>query len=127
MDCITIKTQLVREAPTTIVKTVKDSIQTNVSTLSNGISSSIETIKESIKTTVTTAPKQLKSNVTPIKTKINMLVKLICTANYLEVIEWAKSVLQWDSEDNVVGTIKYNTLIASDDWTIEEVTIEELL
>ena len=127
MDCIIIKAQLVRKAPNMTVQTVKDSIQANVFTLSNGISTSIKAIKESIKSTVTTIPNLIKCNVAPIRMKLDMGVKLICTANYAEVLEWAKNILQWNSEDNVVGTIKYNTLIASDDWTIEEVTIEELL
>lgn len=35
--------------------------------------------------------------------------------------------LVWGSSDNRVGVIKYNTLTASGDWNLSEVTIEELL
>lgn len=127
MDCINIKAQLVRKAPTMTVQPMKDNIQSTVSTLSTDIKLSVKAIKESIQSTVITIPKLLKCSVIPFRTRLNMTVQLICTANYVEVLEWAKKVLYWDSNDNVVGTIKYNTLTASGDWSIEEVIIEELL
>lgn len=127
MDCINIKAQLVRKAPAMTVQPMKDNIQATVSTLSTDIKLSVKAIKESIQSTVTTIPKLLKCSVIPFRTRLNMTVQLICTANYVEVLEWAKNVLHWDSNDNVVGTIKYNTLTASDDWSIEEVIVEELL
>lgn len=42
-------------------------------------------------------------------------------------VRFAQSSLVWLDEDNKVGVVKYNTLVASGSWSLEEVEIEELL
>ncbi|MBO7313556.1 MAG: hypothetical protein J6U48_04950 [Alistipes sp.] len=52
---------------------------------------------------------------------------IICSIPEGYVIRFVKSLLKWAEEDNQVGVTKYNTLIASGEWSLEEVIIEELL
>ena len=52
---------------------------------------------------------------------------IICDVGVGEFVKWALESLQWLGEDNKVGVTKYNTLVASGDWSLEEVEIEELL
>lgn len=52
---------------------------------------------------------------------------IICDVGIGEFVRWALESLQWLGEDNQVGVTKFNTLIASGEWSLEEVTIEELL
>lgn len=52
---------------------------------------------------------------------------IVCNVGVGEFVKWALESLQWLGEDNQVGVTKYNTLIASGEWSLEEVIIEELL
>lgn len=52
---------------------------------------------------------------------------IVCDVGVGEFVRWALESLQWLGEDNQVGVTKFNTLIASGEWSLEEVTIEELL
>lgn len=52
---------------------------------------------------------------------------IVCNVGVGEFVKWALESLQWLGEDNQVGVTKYNTLIASGDWSLEELEIEELL
>lgn len=52
---------------------------------------------------------------------------IICDVGVGEFVRWALESLQWLGEDNQVGVTKYNTLIASGEWSLEELEIEELL
>lgn len=52
---------------------------------------------------------------------------IVCNAGVGEFVKWTLESLQWLGEDNQVGVTKYNTLIASGDWSLEELEIEELL
>lgn len=49
------------------------------------------------------------------------------TASNDVFVRFAQSSLVWLDEDNKVGVVKYNTLVASGSWSLEEVEIEELL
>ena len=44
-----------------------------------------------------------------------------------EFVRFALDTLQWIGVDNNVGVVKYNTLFASSDWSLEEIEIEEIL
>lgn len=50
-----------------------------------------------------------------------------CDVGVGEFARWALESLQWLGEDNQVGVTKYNKLIASGEWSLEELEIEELL
>lgn len=50
---------------------------------------------------------------------------LVCTVNSQDKILWSDKYLFW--LNNEVGVLKYNSLISTKDWKLEEVTIEELL
>lgn len=50
---------------------------------------------------------------------------LVCTVNSKDKILWSDKYLVW--LNNEVGVLKYNSLISTKDWTLEEVNIEELL
>lgn len=52
---------------------------------------------------------------------------IVCDVGVGEFVKWALESLQWLGEDNQVGVTKYNTLIASGEWSLEELEIEELL
>lgn len=58
--------------------------------------------------------------------KITASAGLICSINGEAIIRFEKDKLTWNNkEDNQIGVTKYNLLIASGDWILEE--IEELL
>lgn len=50
---------------------------------------------------------------------------LICTVNSQEKVLWSDKYLVW--LNNEVGVVKYNSLLSTQDWKLEEVNIEELL
>lgn len=52
---------------------------------------------------------------------------LVCSIPEELAIRFAKSNLTWEGETNNEGVILYNTLIATGDWSLEELKIEELL
>lgn len=53
---------------------------------------------------------------------------IICSINnYDYIVRFEKTTLVWNEIDNKVGVVKYNTLVASGSWSLEEVEIEELL
>lgn len=54
-------------------------------------------------------------------------VTLVCSVNKDAYIRFKEGFITWYGTDNNDGVIKYNTLIASGDWSLEEVEIEELL
>lgn len=50
---------------------------------------------------------------------------LVCTVNSQDKILWSDKYLVWLNSE--VGIVKYNSIISTKDWKLEEVTIEELL
>lgn len=50
---------------------------------------------------------------------------LVCTVNSQDKILWSDKFLVWLNTE--VGIVKYNSIISTKDWTLEEVNIEELL
>lgn len=50
---------------------------------------------------------------------------LVCTINSQNKILWSDKYLVWLNSE--VGIVKYNSIISTKDWKLEEVTIEELL
>lgn len=52
---------------------------------------------------------------------------IVCAIGSEAVIRFTLSGLRWNGADNNAGVTKYNTLISSGDWSLEEVEIEELL
>lgn len=52
---------------------------------------------------------------------------LVCDVINTSGIRFTLSGLRWNGADNNAGVTKYNTLISSGDWSLEEVEIEELL
>lgn len=52
---------------------------------------------------------------------------IVCDVGVGEFVKWALESLQWLGEDNCIGVTKFNTLIASGEWSLEELEIEELL
>lgn len=50
---------------------------------------------------------------------------LVCTVNSQDKILWSDKFLVWLNTE--VGIVKYNSIISTKDWKLEEVTIEELL
>lgn len=50
---------------------------------------------------------------------------MVCTVNKADRILWAKDGLVWVNPE--VGIVKYNHLTATGDWSLSEITIEELL
>jgi hypothetical protein len=54
-------------------------------------------------------------------------LSMVCSVNKDAYIRFKDGFITWYGTDNNDGVIKYNTLIASGDWSLEEVEIEELL
>ena len=54
-------------------------------------------------------------------------LSMVCSVNKEAYIRFEEGFITWYGTDNDDGVIKYNTLIASGDWLLEEVEIEELL
>lgn len=54
-------------------------------------------------------------------------VSIVCSTNKESFIRFKENMLMWYGADNNEGIIKYNTLVASGAWSLEEVEIEELL
>ena len=54
-------------------------------------------------------------------------LSMVCSVNKDAYIRFKEGFITWYGTDNDDGVIKYNTLIASGDWSLEEVEIEELL
>lgn len=50
---------------------------------------------------------------------------MVCSVNKKDRILWAKDGLVWVNPE--VGIVKYNHLTATGDWSLSEITIEELL
>lgn len=60
-------------------------------------------------------------------TPIEVTCSIICDVGIGEFVRFALSSLQWLDEENRVGITKYNTIMASGDWSLEDIEIEELL
>ena len=58
---------------------------------------------------------------------LNVDFGIVCTISGDYILRFGKAILTWDEADNREGVVKYNTLIASGDWSLEEIQIEELL
>lgn len=59
----------------------------------------------------------------PLRVKVGM----VCSVPESMAIRFAKSNLVWEGDTNTEGVILYNTLISTGEWSLEEITIEELL
>lgn len=57
----------------------------------------------------------------------DVISSIICTVTALYFLYFKEKSIKWQKKDNNEGSIKYNTLIASDSWSLEEIEIEELL
>lgn len=68
------------------------------------------------------------TTITDVGNHLKVSCGIVCNVNNSEyIIRFEKATLFWNASDNRVGTTKYNTLVASGDWTLEEIVIEELL
>lgn len=56
---------------------------------------------------------------------MSVICGLVCTVNSQDKILWSDKFLVWLNTE--VGIVKYNSVISTKDWKLEEVTIEELL
>lgn len=59
--------------------------------------------------------------------RLKISAGLVCLAGGEDFIRFEIPTLSWLGADNIAGVIKYNTLITSGEWSLEEVEIEELL
>lgn len=59
--------------------------------------------------------------------RLQAKVGIVCSIPEEWVIRFAKDKLVWDGDTNQEGVILYNTLISTGEWSLEEITIEELL
>lgn len=60
---------------------------------------------------------------------LNIRCSILCSVRTEDnlYIKWSLDKLRWTEEENKEGTVKYNTLTSSGEWSLKEVTIEELL
>lgn len=57
----------------------------------------------------------------------DVICSSICAVAALYFLYFKEKSIKWQKKDNNEGFIKYNTLIASESWSLEEIEIEELL
>lgn len=69
----------------------------------------------------------MKGHAGLVDTQIRGSVGIICRISNDQILRFNQDKLLWTENENIVGNTKYNLLIASGDWKIEEVLIEELL
>ena len=62
----------------------------------------------------------------PIGKALDITCFRICTISDT-FIRFKENILAWYGDDNNEGVIKYNTITASEGWSLEEIEIEELL
>ena len=58
---------------------------------------------------------------------LEVRVGVVCSIPEELVIRFAKDKLVWEGSTNKEGVIMYNTLMATGEWSLEEIVIEELL
>lgn len=58
---------------------------------------------------------------------VKVRVAMICDVGEDVVLRWEQDKLVWSGGENNRNVTKYNVLIASDEWKLEELMIEELL
>ena len=64
---------------------------------------------------------------TKVGERLQAKVGIVCSIPEAWVITFAKDNLVWEGETNKEGVVIYNTLISTGEWSLEEITIEELL
>ena len=70
----------------------------------------------------------IKSVATLLNQPLVVRCGIVCSINNSEYrLKFEKATLFWNDSENRVGTTKYNTLVATGNWTLEEIQIEELL
>jgi hypothetical protein len=77
---------------------------------------------------VNKAQDNLRVRISEASTHLHISCGVVCAINDTEyIIRFEKATLLWEENDNREGVTKYNTLIASGKWSLEEIEIEELL
>lgn len=84
-------------------------------------------VGESLKMTANRYGEALQISAHRVGEKLKISASLVCLAGGEDFIRFEIPTLSWIGADNMAGVIKYNTLIASGEWLLEEVKIEELL
>lgn len=91
-------------------------LQGSIDRVSVGLSGGVQRISE-----------ELQGEISRVSGGIVGYISLVCTVSRDAYIRFKDGFITWYGTDNDDGVIKYNTLIASGDWSLEEVEIEELL
>lgn len=98
---------------------------------SSRVAEEIAINSECVRVVVDVTSEHVKSAATATSERIFEIPKvassIVCNVGIGEFVRWTLESLQWLGEDNQVGVTKYNKLIASGDWSLEELEIEELL
>lgn len=117
MSCITVN-----------IKKVNDSLNAsckNIGGINNIKISLIDIIDIKVKTEK--IGEDLMINIINISPVINVTYGITCSISNIKVIKFNHANLVWEGDLNKEGVILYNTLISTDDWSLEEIEIEELL
>lgn len=91
------------------------------------LSGSITRVGQGLSGSVSRIGAELCGSITRVGQGLSGSVTLVCSLNKDAYIRFKEGFITWYGTDNDAGVIKYNTLIASGDWSLEEVEIEELL
>lgn len=99
-----------------------------ITRLSSAIIPTITRLSSAIIPTITVSEMHSLSATTSMRSEqLTANVGIVCSIPEELIIRFAEKNLIWEGETNKEGVILYNTLIATGDWKLEEVTIEELL
>ena len=97
----------------------------SISLASAGIIGYADVVNTSVKGSIEITMTEIAGAANIIDTTIMGAVALICAVNMEAVIRFSLELLKWQADE--VGVVKYNQLVASDDWQLSEIQIEELL
>lgn len=61
------------------------------------------------------------------KEPLQVTLGVVCSVPEELILHFVKNKLVWEGETNKEGVVKYNTLIATGEWSLEQVVFEELL
>ena len=100
--------------------------QFNLSVTRQGrLSASIINLVEPITTSITRRDGLQGVELRDTTSRLKVDFGVVCNVGGDYILRFEQAVLTWNADD--VGVIKYNTLFASGEWSLEEIEIEELL
>jgi hypothetical protein len=91
-------------------------LSATVSRVGNGLKANVGIVDDGLIAVIGRVGNGLKAN-----------IGIVCSVSTKIYVRFKEGKLTWNGVDNNKGVIKFNTIFASGDWSLNEVQIEELL